>query len=110
MVQCVFVQTTASSMLSPEKMHTQFLTQMRHWTPWQAHASLPDLTWQVAIHPTDKENTAVCTQDGLLEFNIMPFGLCKAPATFQKLMDYILADLQWQSCLVYLDDAIILRI
>jgi Reverse transcriptase (RNA-dependent DNA polymerase) len=37
----------------------------------------------------------------------MPFGLTNAPATFQRMVDMILAGLTWKSCLVYLDDIII---
>ena len=37
----------------------------------------------------------------------MSFGLCNAPSTFQRLMQLVLAGLQWSVCLVYLDDIII---
>ena len=37
----------------------------------------------------------------------MPFGLSNAPATFQHLMDLLLVGLKWNSCLVYLDDVIV---
>ena len=40
-------------------------------------------------------------------FRVMPFGLCNAPATFERLMDHILAGLPWSVCLVYLDDIIV---
>ena len=63
--------------------------------------------WQVEVNNQDLEKTAFCTPDGLFEFNVMPFGLCNAPATFQRLMDAVLAGLQWNSCLVYLDDVVI---
>ena len=63
--------------------------------------------WQVEMSCKDREKTAFCTPEGLFEFKVMPFGLCNAPATFQRLMDMILAGLQWSNCLVYLDDVII---
>lgn len=61
--------------------------------------------WQVEVADEDKEKTVFCTPDGLYEFNVLPFGLCNGPATFQRLMD--LSGLQWSSCLVYLDDIIV---
>ncbi len=63
--------------------------------------------WQVEVDPKDREKTAFISDQGLFEFNVMPFGLCNAPATFQRLMDAVLAGLKWTTCLVYLDDIII---
>ena len=39
--------------------------------------------------------------------NVLPFGLCNAPSTFERLMDYVLAGLRWETLLVYLDDVIV---
>ena len=64
--------------------------------------------WQVVLTENDRQKTAFCTTEGLYEFKVMPFGLCNAPATFQRLMDIVLTGLQWTSCLVYLDDIIVL--
>ena len=64
--------------------------------------------WQVELHKDDKEKTAFCTTEGLYQFRVMPFGLCNAPASFQRLMDLVLTGLQWSQCLVYLDDIIVL--
>ena len=63
--------------------------------------------WQVELDPANREKTAFTTHQGLYEFNVMPFGLCNAPGTFQRLMNSTLSGLQWSSCLVYLDDVII---
>jgi len=63
--------------------------------------------WQVGVDPEHREKTAFCTHEGLFQFNVMPFGLCNAPATFQRLMDMVLSGLQWSSCIVYIDDIIV---
>ena len=63
--------------------------------------------WQLEVADEDKEKTSFCTPDGLYEFNVLPFGLCNEPAMFQRLMDLVLSGLQWSSCLVYLDDIIV---
>ena len=64
--------------------------------------------WQVEVAEGDKDKTAFATHDGLFQFNVLPFGLCNGPATFQRLMDTVLSGLHWSSCLVYLDDVIVL--
>ena len=55
----------------------------------------------------DKEKTAFSTQGGHYEFNVMPFGLTNAPATFQRLMECVLAGLTYEQCLIYIDDIIV---
>ena len=63
--------------------------------------------WQVALEAQDKEKTAFSTAQGYFEFNVMPFGLKNAPATFQRLMECVLAGLTEEQCLIYLDDIIV---
>ena len=64
--------------------------------------------WQVEVESKDQEKTAFCTTEGLFEFNVMPFGLCNAPARFQQLMDFVLAGLHWWNCLVYINDIMVI--
>lgn len=63
--------------------------------------------WQIPMHEADKDKTAFATPDGLYEFNVMPFGLCNAPATFERMIDSVLRGLKWKTCLCYLDDIVI---
>ena len=58
---------------------------------------------QVSLSPDARCKTAFATHSGLFQFRFMPFGLCNALATFERLMDRVLQRLR---CLVYLDDII----
>lgn len=62
---------------------------------------------QVVVAEKDQHKTAFCTPFGLYEFSRMPFGLCNAPGTFQRLMERILGDQRFQSLLLYLDDVVV---
>ena len=62
---------------------------------------------QVPMAEKDIPKTAFCSKYGLHEFLFLPFGLTGAPATYQRLMELVLAGLQWSICLIYLDDVII---
>ena len=64
--------------------------------------------WQVPIREEDKYKTAFITEQGTFEFNVMPFGLCNAPATFQRMMNEALAEeIAAKKCVDYLDDVLI---
>ena len=71
---------------------------------WYSTLDLASGYWQVEVNPLDREKTAFTTPLGLFEFNRMPFGLCNAPATFQRLMQKCLGDKVNYFLLIYLDD------
>jgi len=62
--------------------------------------------WQIPMSPSSQEKTALATPFGLFEFDVMPFGLHNAPATFQRLMNHILRDCQGFTR-AYTDDIVI---
>ena len=64
--------------------------------------------WQVEMDSGSREKTTFCSHSGLYEFNVMPFGLCNAPATFQRLMEAVLVGLAREKCVVYLDDILVM--
>ena len=76
-----------------------------------AYFSTFDLTsgfWQVPMAEESKPFTAFTLGSmGLFECDRMPFGLCNAPATFQRLMQNCLGELNLTYCLIYLDDVIV---
>ncbi|XP_049332461.1 retrovirus-related Pol polyprotein from transposon opus [Astyanax mexicanus] len=62
---------------------------------------------QIPVTESDRPKTAFCTPFGLFHFTRMPFGLCNAPSTFQRLMERMFGDQNCQSLLLYLDDIIV---
>ena len=78
-----------------------------HGTAYFSTLDLMSGYWQCQLTPEAKEKTAFITFGGLYEFEVMPFGLSNAPSTFQRLMETTLRDLNWKSCLIYLDDVIV---
>jgi len=62
---------------------------------------------QVELEEKDRDKTAFICREGAFRFVTTPFGLCNAGATFQRLMDIVMSGLNFEACLVYLDDVII---
>ena len=62
---------------------------------------------QIQIKPEDRHKTAFRTKYGSFEFNVVPFGLANAPATFQRMMNNIFSDILDCYVVVYLDDILV---
>ena len=64
--------------------------------------------WQVKMSEKSRQYTAFTIGSmGIFEFLWMPYGLCNAPATFQRLMQNCLGELNLTYALIYLDDVIV---
>lgn len=63
--------------------------------------------YQIAMKEQDKEKTAFICPLGFYQFERMPQGIIGAPATFQRLMEKAVGDMNILQVFVYLDDLII---
>ena len=76
-----------------------------------SHFSCLDLKsrfWQIKMDEASKQYTAFTVHNlGFFKCDRMPFGLCNAPATFQRLMQNCMGELNFIYCLIYLDDLIV---
>ena len=74
------------------------------------HFSCLDLKsgfWQIRMDEASKQYTTFTGGNlGFFECDRMPFGLCNVPATFQRLMQNCMGELNFIYCLIYLDNLI----
>ena len=61
--------------------------------------------YQIPLTERAKEITAFITPFGLFQYQRLPFGLCNAPATFQRMINGIIAGME--GVYAYLDDILI---
>ena len=75
---------------------------------WFSSLDLKSGYWQVGMDKESKPLTGFTVGPlGFYKCKRMPFGLTNAPATFQKLMETCLGDLNLHCCIIYLDDKVI---
>nr|GEY67682.1 hypothetical protein [Tanacetum cinerariifolium] len=60
--------------------------------------------FQIPIAPEDQEKTTLTCPYGTFAYKRMPFGLCNAPATFQRCMTTIFHDMVEDFMEVFMDD------
>nr|GEW24314.1 reverse transcriptase domain-containing protein [Tanacetum cinerariifolium] len=65
--------------------------------------------FQIPIDPNDQEKIALTCPYGTYAYRRMPFGLCNAPATFQRCILAIFYDMIEESVEVFMDDFSVFR-
>lgn len=74
---------------------------------WFSVLDLRSGYYQVEMSEEHKEKTAFLCPLGFFQFERMPQGITGAPATFQRLMEKAVGDMNLLQVLVYLDDLIV---
>ena len=109
----IFAQTFSISMPTQRRILIHCQGSKRHLKLWLVLAISCACTWSLDSGKSRWMNHQSSTLHllfvnlGFFECNCMPFGLCNVPATFQRLMQICLRELNLAYCLIYLNDIII---
>ncbi len=90
----------------PLPLISELMDQLKGSVVFSAY-DLREAYWSVELDEESKPKSAFVSPPpnaGLWEWQIMPFGLTDAPATFQRLIEVVLLGMTWRGCLAYLDD------
>lgn len=74
---------------------------------WFTVLDLKSGYYQLEVDPSDRQKTAFTTPFGNWQFRRMPQGLTNSPATFQRTMEKVMAGINLQEVIAFLDDLII---
>ena len=88
------------------------VSELRHGEGCLSHTTLDlgSAFWQVPLRKQDREKTGFACQLGLFQWKRMPFGLCNATATFQRLIAHALIGVTKKYgnlVMCYVDDVVI---
>ena len=75
----------------------------KYWTTLDAASAY----WSIRLTESDKEKTAFSVPHGKYEFNVMPYGLSNAGASYQRIIEMRLSGLSTERVLTYTDDIVI---
>ena len=96
--------TTKNRYLTPLIRETlNILYKARHYSKIDIIAAFNKLR----VAEGEEWKTAFRTRDGLFEYTVMPFGLCRAPSDWQAFINNILREYLDQFCTAYADDILI---
>ena len=79
------------------------LTDARYYTKFDFKSGY----FQIPLSKPDRPKTAFSTRDNHYQFTVLPQGITNGPATFQRIINYILGPARWKYALAYIDDVII---
>ncbi|GBP78230.1 hypothetical protein EVAR_55790_1 [Eumeta japonica] len=72
-----------------------------------ASADLISGYWKMVVYEKERLKNAFVTLSGIFEVNVVPYGLRTCQASFQRMMDTILAGIKYRNAMVNVDDVIV---